>query len=184
MNVEYYLRYLNRDAVSLKKEMENLSDFLFKEQPNLSVMAERVALYTASRPLAIFSEDSFSDVLRFCRKAVTGQTGEETNIYSIPSMMESEMNTWNTSRRGTAAIFLRDKGSSAENQLKTEVVRELIRKRAASIIEIKAKGETSLERKIYTMHFVAELAKMKAVDKNGKSQILEEYQAEIKRLLG
>ncbi len=184
MNVENYLKHLGRDVALGKEEKEDLSDFLLREQPNLGVMVERVALYTDNRPLAVFSEDSFSDVLRYCRKVITERTGQEITTYSIPSMMESEMNTWNVSRRDTATIFLRDKGSSAENQLKTEVVRELIRKRAASIIEIKAKGETPLQRKIYATHFVSELAKAKATGQEAESQILKEYKEEIKRLLG
>ena len=68
-------------------------------------------------------------------------------------MNHNEIEGWNSAQDKTLVVLLRNKDDHKRNQLRFEIVKDQLKHKTSSIIEIYSKGQSLVEKMMYLTHF-------------------------------
>ncbi len=71
----------------------------------------------------------------------------------IPEMNHNELVGWEGGSKQYAALFLRNEDDYARNQKRIDIIKDIIRKKTDTVLELWSKGDSPLAKTAYLVHF-------------------------------
>ena len=148
---------LNKLGLINNHVIQNINDaiqLLKEEQAQIKLIAENIALRIWNKIPIIYSTDRIESVAIRCRQ----QLNENANMlcwhHVIPEMNHNELVGWSSSDFPSAVLFLRNDDDYERNQIRIEIIKNIIREKTDTLIEVFSKGESLVEKMLYLVHLV------------------------------
>ncbi len=174
--------FISNDIIN---DLESCQDFLNEQQEDIRYRATTIAQFTHNKTLVLYAENDFEAVLIRWVQQINENAKNLAMYHVVPEMNHNEIVGWEKNHQDKAVIYLRNKEDHLKNQLRMDIMKEIIRPKAASIIEIIAKGNSFLQKALYTIHlgdFLSlEMSKLYDVDIMSIDSI-NHLKGELKRL--
>jgi glucose/mannose-6-phosphate isomerase len=152
--------------INVPSLFESTATFLERESSSIKVEAALVASSLKGTLPVIYSEGYLEGVaLRFKQ-----QINENAKMMCwhqvIPEMNHNELVGWAGGSSNMAAIFLCGERDHLRNIKRRELSKEIISRYTSNVVEIKARGEGSIQQAYYLLHFCDWVSYYLAVESN------------------
>ncbi len=134
------------DAAS---EINNSISLLDKEVNEIKKEAKKIANEVKNTTVLIYSDASFEGVGTRFKQQLNENTKTLAFSNVIPEMNHNELLGWQGGNKSFSALFLRNSTDHKRNQLRMDISKSNISKRANTCIEIYSKGNSEIERVYY-----------------------------------
>ncbi|MCB9310865.1 MAG: bifunctional phosphoglucose/phosphomannose isomerase [Lewinellaceae bacterium] len=138
---------------SVLEQVKVAIDLLIFEQEDIKVKSHQIAQSMAHKlPLMYTSERMESVSIRW-RQQINENAKMLCHQLVFPEMNHNEIEGWNSAQDKTLVVLLRNKDDHKRNQLRFEIVKDQLKHKTSSIIEIYSKGQSLVEKMMYLTHF-------------------------------
>jgi glucose/mannose-6-phosphate isomerase len=140
-------------ASSYSEQILSSAKFLVENQPSLMKAAQRMAEILVDKTPVIYSTSLHEGVaIRFRQ-----QLNENAKIlcwhHVIPEMNHNELVGWSHEYPNLAVLIFRDTHEHPRNDFRIDLCKKIFEQHAPVVIEIPSKGKSTLEKKLYWIHF-------------------------------
>ena len=156
---------------SYLEQVEKSAAMLEKESDDIKSRAEKIAGMLEGKIPVIYITDRMESVAVRFRQQVNENAKALAWHHVIPEMNHNELVGWRDSHEELAVIFFRNRDDYPRNQMRIDIIKEIIGNYASSLIELYSKGDSLVERAMYFVHlgdwiswYLAQLRNVDAVE--------------------
>ncbi len=147
--VLYKLGLTSDKAIS---ELEKSILLLEKEDADIRQKAQTLAEMLNGKIPVIYGVDRMEPVLMRFRQQVNENAKALAWHHVIPEMNHNELVGWRDNYENLAVVYFRNSDDFNRNAVRIDINKDIIRKYAASVIEIFSKGSSLVERSMYFVY--------------------------------
>lgn len=140
---------------SPKKDLMTLAMFLKKQRNNIEKQAKSLSKHFTNRlPIIYFNSPLFSPVANRWQCQLNENAKTLAHINVIPEMNHNEivgLGRPQTISKHLLLIFLNDPKAHSRNKIRVRILKEIIKKNVANLIEVSPTGSNNLQRLFWTI---------------------------------
>lgn len=133
-------------------DVQGAIDLIKYDQDEIKVKAKATAEALYGTIPLIYTTDRMESVGVRLRQQINENAKQLTWERVIPEMNHNELVGWGMENKHVAALYLRNKDDFKRNAVRMDINKEIIAKKAHSVIELYSKGSTLLQKMIYFTH--------------------------------
>lgn len=179
------LKILNFNKVipsNHRKEVENTIQLLNNEEGDIQSLARKIAAKVAGKLPAIYTSPSMSALATRFAQDLNENSKMLAHTGIIPEMNHNEILGWKNKNENIIGVFLRSNLEHPQISKRIELTKEIIKEKSGGIIEIKAKGNSSLEQAFYLIYLGGwvslHIAEIKNIDPV-ETKIIDEFKVKL-----
>jgi glucose/mannose-6-phosphate isomerase len=169
----YILTHYKILDYSYISEIENVVEFLHKENENILNTAEKVSTTLFNKTPVLYADASFEAVLIRFRQ----QLNENAKIlawhHTFPEMNHNELVGWKNENKSLAVLLIRNETDYFRTAKRMDICKEIIGSKSASFTEIWSKGNNTIERILYLIHLLDYVSVFLAEKRNIDAEEIE-----------
>jgi len=124
-------------------------ELLDKEIEDIKNQAHQMALALHGRTTVVYSEACMEGVIVRMRQQINENSKALGWQHVIPEMNHNELVGWAGGKKEYSVVFLRSSFEHPRSKVRIEISKEIIQKKAASVLEFHAKGDSIIEQAFY-----------------------------------
>lgn len=138
---------------AIYKDARSSIDLLKFDQDEIKAKAKKTADAIYGKIPLIYTTDRMESVALRLRQQIN-ENGKQLGWHTvIPEMNHNELVGWGLPNDNIVAVYLRNKDDYKRNAIRIDINKDIIAKKAHSIIEIYSKGSSLLQKMMYFTHF-------------------------------
>lgn len=138
---------------AIYKDARSSIDLLKFDQDEIKAKAKKTADAIYGKIPLIYTTDRMESVALRLRQQIN-ENGKQLGWHTvIPEMNHNELVGWGLPNDNIVAVYLRNKDDYKRNAIRIDINKDIIAKKAHSVIEIYSKGSTLLQKMMYFTHF-------------------------------
>ncbi len=130
-------------------DLKNSIALLNEETELIKKAANKIAEQLVNKTVAIYSESSIGGVATRFKQQINENSKALCFDHVIPEMNHNELVGWAGGSQDFAAVFLIKEDDFDRNKVRFKVSKEIISRYTDTVIEIKAKGNTLIEKALF-----------------------------------
>jgi glucose/mannose-6-phosphate isomerase len=169
----------------LLQEVHDVAAFLEQGQDAIQMAAERIAFVLQDKRPVIYCADQLEPLAVRFRQQINENAKMLAHHHVIPEMNHNELVGWRANDPSLGVLFFRTADDHPRTQVRMDITKEIIEHYTQTLIEIRAKGNTAVERLFYLIHLVdwisVFLAELRGVDVM-EVKVIDFLKAELAKL--
>ncbi|MCS6819683.1 MAG: bifunctional phosphoglucose/phosphomannose isomerase [Chitinophagales bacterium] len=137
---------------SFDNKASDTADMLEREQDEIKVLAQQIALKLHNRFFAIFADQWFHSLVIRAKQQFNENSKSLCWANVFPEMNHNELVAWRGSKENISILIFRSSLENERNKHRIAFTKEVIHATGAEIIEVFAKGKNHFEQYFFHVH--------------------------------
>jgi glucose/mannose-6-phosphate isomerase len=148
----FVLQHLGLISAKAIKEIAHSIQLLDNETEEIQSKAKHIANYLFEKIPVIYIEGRMEPVAVRWRQQINENAKSLCWHHVIPEMNHNELVGWREKNTNLAVIYLRNSDDFSRNAIRMDINKEIISEYTNTIIEVRSKGESMIQKAIYLVH--------------------------------
>ena len=166
-----------------KKDLQSAIALIDGKENEIITEAEKVSSLLVSRYPIIYCTSHWEGVAIRFRQQLNENAKTLCSHHVIPEMNHNELVGWRTYNAHTLVLLFRDRDENKRNDLRIQIIKEVIAACTPHIVEIWSEGKTKIEKAIWFIH-IGDWISVKLAEKRGVDPVEVKVIDHLKSELG
>ncbi len=148
----YILEFYGLAELGVAKQLRDSAKLLADKTETIKSEAETIAQKLQGKIPVLYAVSGQTGIASRWRQQLNENAKMLAWEATIPEMNHNELVGWEGGSSQFAAVFLRNKTDFERNQKRIEIIKEIIRQKTDTVLEVWSQGEDILPRAFYLIH--------------------------------